>query len=56
MMKNLTYYLDKPDGSFAATQEDLPEPGPGEIRLRTAKTSVCQSDVVIYRQVLINTL
>jgi len=27
----------------------LPSPGPGEIRLRTLRTSVCQSDVVIYR-------
>lgn len=49
-MKTLAYYLDKPGGTFAAREEPLADPGPGEIRLRTAKTSVCQSDVVIYRQ------
>ncbi len=49
-MKAVKYYLDKPGGSFSATEEEIADPGPGEIRLRTAKTSVCQSDVVIYRQ------
>ncbi len=49
-MKNLAYYLDKPGGAFTASEEEIGDPGPGEIRLRTAKTSVCQSDVVIYRQ------
>lgn len=27
----------------------MPTPGPGEMRVRTRRTSVCQSDVVIYR-------
>ncbi len=49
-MKNLVYYLDKPMGSFTPTEEEIGEPGPGEIRLRTLRTSVCQSDVVIYTQ------
>ncbi len=49
-MKNLVYYLDKPGGSFTAVQEPLPEPGPGEIRVRTLRTSICQSDVIIHRQ------
>ncbi|MEM7232474.1 MAG: alcohol dehydrogenase catalytic domain-containing protein [Planctomycetota bacterium] len=49
-MKNLTYYLDQPGGTFAPGEESIADPGPGEVRLRTAKTSVCQSDVVIYRQ------
>lgn len=48
-MKSFTYYLDRPGGRFVGTEEDVAEPGPGEIRLRTARTSVCQSDVVIYR-------
>ncbi len=47
-MKNLVYYLDQPVGSFQAKDEAIGEPGPGEIRLKTSKTSVCQSDVVIY--------
>lgn len=47
-MKNVVYYLDRPGGSFTRTEEDIGDPGPGEIRLRTSKTSVCQSDVVIY--------
>lgn len=49
-MQSLSYYLDKPGGSFTPTSEDAPDPGPGEVRLRIAKTSVCQSDVVIYKQ------
>jgi len=48
-MKQTTYYLDKPGGTFHAVEEPLPAPGPGEIRVRTLRTSVCQSDVVIYR-------
>jgi threonine dehydrogenase-like Zn-dependent dehydrogenase len=49
-MKNLIYYLDKPGGTFTPVQETLQEPGPGEIRVKTLRTAVCQSDVVIYRQ------
>ena len=49
-MKNLAYYLDKPGGSFLPVEEEIGEPGPGEVRLRTLRTSVCQSDVVIYQQ------
>jgi len=49
-VKNIVYYLDKPGGSFLPVEEEMGEPGPGELRLRTLRTSVCQSDVVIYRQ------
>lgn len=49
-MTTLAYYLDQPGGTFQPTEEELAEPGPGEIRVRTARTSVCQSDVVIYKQ------
>ncbi len=48
-MNNLVYYLDKPGGTFTPTEEPIADPGPGEIRLRTLRTSVCQSDVVIYK-------
>jgi len=49
-MKNLVYYLNAPGGSFTPTEENIDDPGAGEIRVRTLRTSVCQSDVVIYRQ------
>lgn len=49
-MKNIIYYLDKPGGEFIPREEPVGEPGPGEVRLRTLRTSVCQSDVVIYKQ------
>ena len=49
-MKNLVYYLNKPGGEFIPTEEEINEPKAGEIRVRTLRTSVCQSDVVIYRQ------
>jgi L-iditol 2-dehydrogenase len=49
-MKNTVYYLDRPGGSFTAAEEALPQPAAGEMRVRVRRTSVCQSDVVIYRQ------
>ena len=49
-MKNLVYYLDKPGGTFVPTEEEIGEPKAGEIRVRTLRASVCQSDVVIYKQ------
>jgi threonine dehydrogenase-like Zn-dependent dehydrogenase len=49
-MKNLVYYLDAPGRDFRPVEEEIGEPGPGEIRLRTLRTSVCQSDVVIWSQ------
>ncbi len=49
-MKNTVYYLDKPGGTFSPSEEDIPALKKGEILLRTLRTSVCQSDVVIYRQ------
>lgn len=47
-MKNLAYFLDRPAGTFSAEEVEIGDPGPGEVRLRTSRTSVCQSDVVIY--------
>jgi len=48
-MKNTIYYLDKPGGNFIAKVEEIDAPGLGEILLKTRRTSVCQSDVVIYK-------
>jgi len=48
-VKNVVYYLDAPGGAFTAIEEKLPDLRPGEIRVRTRRTSVCQSDVVIRR-------
>jgi L-iditol 2-dehydrogenase len=49
-LKNIVYYLDKPSGTFTPVEEEIGNPGPGEVRLRTRRTGVCQSDVVIYQQ------
>ncbi len=49
-MKNLVYYLDKPQGSFTPVIEDIAAPGPGEILVKVLRVSICQSDVVIYQQ------
>lgn len=46
-VKCISYLLDKPGGSFSPEESTIGDPGPGEIRLRTLRTSVCQSDVVI---------
>ena len=48
-MKNSIYYLDRPNGDFSLVEQPINSPGPGEILLRTRRTSVCQSDVVIYQ-------
>ena len=48
-MNNHAYYLDEPGGTFSLAEEPLPELQAGEILLKTRRTSVCQSDVVIYR-------
>ena len=49
-MTNLTYFLDQPGGNFYSKTGTIPEPQAGEIRLKTLRTSVCQSDVIIQRQ------
>jgi L-iditol 2-dehydrogenase len=49
MATELAYVLDKPNGTFTPVRTELSDPGPGEIRVRVRRTSVCQSDVVIHR-------
>ncbi|MFI4874723.1 MAG: alcohol dehydrogenase catalytic domain-containing protein [Blastopirellula sp. JB062] len=49
-MRSQIYYLDQPGGTFSRVEQEIASPGRGEIRLKTVATSVCQSDVVIYRQ------
>lgn len=44
----ITFYLDQPGGHFIEKKEELANPGPGELLVKTRRTSVCQSDVVIY--------
>ncbi len=44
-----TYFLDGVGGTFTGADVPLAEPGPGEILVRTRRTSVCQSDVVIHQ-------
>ena len=44
-----SYFLDKPGGTFRPTRSELPAPAAGEVLLRTRRTSVCQSDVVIHK-------
>ena len=48
-MTSLSYYLDEPGGTFTPVEDSLPALQPGEILIKTRRTSVCQSDVVIYR-------
>ncbi|XOV90941.1 MAG: alcohol dehydrogenase catalytic domain-containing protein [Bacteroidota bacterium] len=48
-MINTIYYLDQPNGNFIPKEIPIQNPAPGEILLKTKRTSVCQSDVVIYK-------
>lgn len=49
MPSAVSYTLDQPGGVFTPQSIELPPLQPGEILLRTRRTSVCQSDVVIYK-------
>ncbi|MCG8479755.1 MAG: alcohol dehydrogenase catalytic domain-containing protein [Spirochaetales bacterium] len=49
-MKNIVYYLDKPNGTFTPVAEELAPPGPGEVLIKILRVGVCRSDVVIYDQ------
>lgn len=49
MIENTIYSLDRPGGTFKTVIEDLGTPEKGEISVRTRRTSICQSDVVIYK-------
>ena len=49
MNTNKIYYLDKPGGKFEIKETKIPALKKGEILLKTRRTSVCQSDVVIYK-------
>ncbi len=49
MVSSTTFYLDKVQGQFHSSKEVLAEPGFGEILVKTRRTSICQSDVVIYK-------
>ena len=48
MSTNNIYYLDKPGGNFILKKEEIQSPKKGEILVKIRRTSVCQSDVVIY--------
>jgi L-iditol 2-dehydrogenase len=48
-MTNTAYFLDKPAGQFSPVEQAIPDLKPGEMLVKTRRTSVCQSDVVIYK-------
>lgn len=48
-MQNTVYYLNKPGGDFSKVTETIAKPAAGEIVVKTRRTSICQSDVIIYR-------
>lgn len=48
-LRCVSFVLDRPGGRFSRVESEVSRPGPGEVLLRTRRTSVCQSDVVIRR-------
>ncbi|QLE02063.1 alcohol dehydrogenase catalytic domain-containing protein [Galbibacter sp. BG1] len=50
MVKSKVYYLDKPNGQFTVKEEVLADPKKGEVLVKIRRTSICQSDVVIYKK------
>lgn len=49
LIQTTVYYLDQPGGSFTPKEEQITSPAKGEILVKRRRTSVCQSDVVIYK-------
>ncbi|MCM5663078.1 alcohol dehydrogenase catalytic domain-containing protein [Galbibacter mesophilus] len=49
-MKATTYFLDQPGGEFSAKENEIPTLNAGEILVKTKRTSICKSDVIIYKK------
>jgi D-arabinose 1-dehydrogenase-like Zn-dependent alcohol dehydrogenase len=46
MAKNLVAQVPKAGGEFELVEKDIPQPGPGEIRIKVQACGVCHSDAV----------
>jgi len=39
--------IGKPGGNFELTERDIPEPGPGQVRVKVEACGICHSDVLV---------
>ena len=39
--------ISKPSGDFELVERDIPEPGPGQVRIKVEACGICHSDVVV---------
>jgi len=46
MAKMMAVQVPKPGADFEVVERDIPEPGPGQVRIRVLACGVCHSDVV----------
>jgi len=47
MAKNLAVQVSKPSGGFELVERDIPQPGPGEIRIKVQACGICHSDMLV---------
>src|SRR5581483_9531798 len=45
-MKMRAIQISKPGGPFELVERDIPQPGPGQVRLKVLACGVCHSDVL----------
>src|SRR3954447_24340582 len=46
-MKMKAAQISKPGGDFELVERDLPQPGPGQVRVKVEACGVCHSDVLV---------
>jgi D-arabinose 1-dehydrogenase-like Zn-dependent alcohol dehydrogenase len=47
MAKNLAAQISKAGGEFELVERDIPQPGPGEVRIKVEACGVCHSDMLV---------
>ena len=46
-MKMKAAQISKPGGDFELVERDIPEPGPGQVRVKVEACGICHSDVLV---------
>ncbi len=46
-MKMKAAQIGKPGGDFELVERDIPEPGPGQVRVKVEACGICHSDLVV---------
>ena len=47
MKKMTAAQVSKPGGPFELVERDVPQPGPGQVRVKVLACGICHSDVLV---------